>query len=183
MSTAGTSRMRHQQSSAGFTLVELLITLVILAILVTIGVPSFADIIRNNRVTAQSNELLALLWVARSEAVKRKEDVTVAIIRPVSGGWTAVVCPQASLTGFACAAAEVIRRSDHEGGAVEIADSSNPIAMPPFLFRFDDLGRIVQAPVAPLALQHQNCVAPKTHRRELSFTGSGTMSISSEDCQ
>jgi type IV fimbrial biogenesis protein FimT len=156
--------------------------LVILVVLATIAVPSFADIIRNNRVTAQSNELLALLWVARSEAVKRKVDVTVAITRPVPGGWTAVVCPQTELTGSVCNSAELIRRSDFEGGTVSISDSGGNV--PPFFFIFDDLGRLQYNNIGAthLVLQHQNCVAPKPHRRELSFTPNGSVSISSKAC-
>ncbi len=183
--------MKPKKRSSGFTLVELLITLVILVVLTTIAIPSFADIIRNNRVTGQSNELLALMWLARSEAVKRRVDVTVLISLPASGGWTGVVCPHpldppgttltVAQTIDACNAA-LIRRSNYEGGAVEISASTS-IGTPPFFFRFDELGRISQAPASPLVLQHENCAAPRTHRRELAFTASGTMSISSEVCQ
>jgi len=59
----------------GFTIIELMITLAIAAILVSLAAPSFKDIIQNNRMTTQYNELLASLSVARSEAIKRGEDV------------------------------------------------------------------------------------------------------------
>lgn len=59
----------------GFTIIELMITLAIAAILVSLAAPSFRDIIQNNRMTTQYNELLASLSVARSEAIKRGEDV------------------------------------------------------------------------------------------------------------
>jgi type IV fimbrial biogenesis protein FimT len=55
----------------GFTLVELLITIVVASILLAIGVPAFKDFIKNNRVTAQANDLVSAIQLARSEALKR----------------------------------------------------------------------------------------------------------------
>ncbi|MBM0105164.1 GspH/FimT family pseudopilin [Steroidobacter sp. S1-65] len=62
---------------AGFTLLELMITVTVAAILLGIGVPAFSDIIRNNRLTAGSNDLLHSTQRARSEAVKRQTTVAV----------------------------------------------------------------------------------------------------------
>lgn len=61
--------------SNGFTLLELMLTITVGAILVGIAVPSFSDIIRNNRLTAASNDLLRSSQLARSEAVKRQARV------------------------------------------------------------------------------------------------------------
>ena len=55
----------------GFTLIELIITMAIAAIVVTIGVPSFQAMMRNNRVAAHTNEFMSSLNLARSEAIKR----------------------------------------------------------------------------------------------------------------
>lgn len=56
---------------AGFTLTELMITVVIAAILLAVGVPSFQSLIRNNRVATHMNEMISALNLARSEAAKR----------------------------------------------------------------------------------------------------------------
>ncbi|HNQ03959.1 MAG TPA: GspH/FimT family pseudopilin [Thiobacillaceae bacterium] len=61
----------------GFTMIELLITIVVAAILMTVAIPSFLDFVRNNRLTAQANDLVLGLTYARSEAVKRGVRVTV----------------------------------------------------------------------------------------------------------
>lgn len=54
----------------GFTLMELIVTVAIAAILLTIGVPSFQDTMRNNRAATHMNEMMTALNLARSEAAK-----------------------------------------------------------------------------------------------------------------
>ncbi len=66
-----------RKTNTGFTLIELLMTLVIASIIVTLAVPSFTETIRNNRLTAQTNDLVSSINLARTEAVKRRSDVTV----------------------------------------------------------------------------------------------------------
>lgn len=62
---------------SGFTLLELIFTVALAAIVVTIGVPSFRTIILNNSRTAQVNEFVGVLSLARSEATKRGLRVTI----------------------------------------------------------------------------------------------------------
>jgi type IV fimbrial biogenesis protein FimT len=61
----------------GFTLIELMVTLAVATILITVAIPGFRTIIQNNRVAAQSNDLLTALTLARSEALKRGVQVSV----------------------------------------------------------------------------------------------------------
>ncbi|MDT4288301.1 Tfp pilus assembly protein FimT/FimU [Methylomonas sp. MO1] len=65
------------ETSKGFTLVELMVTIAIAGVLVGIAIPSFTSIISNNRLTTSANELVTALNLARSEAVKRGRSVTV----------------------------------------------------------------------------------------------------------
>jgi type IV fimbrial biogenesis protein FimT len=61
----------------GFTLIELVVTLAVLAIVLAIAIPSFQDFLRRNRVAAETNNLTSALALARSEAVKLAQRVTV----------------------------------------------------------------------------------------------------------
>ena len=58
-------------------MVELVVTLAIAAILVTIAIPGFANLIKDNRLIAGTNQLVTTLAYARSEAVKRGTPVSV----------------------------------------------------------------------------------------------------------
>lgn len=60
---------------AGFTLIELVMTVAVLAILIAIAAPSVRDLMMNTRLTSQTNDLLTDLAAARSEAVKREVQV------------------------------------------------------------------------------------------------------------
>ncbi len=65
------------KKNAGFTLIELLITVVIISILLVVGLPSLKSFLQSNQLVAAANELVAGFNVARSEAIKRNDDVTI----------------------------------------------------------------------------------------------------------
>lgn len=69
--------MPNALNERGFTLVELMITVALLAIVATIAVPNFTQFIRNNQVQAQSDELLKFLQYARGQAVANKRNYVV----------------------------------------------------------------------------------------------------------
>lgn len=76
----------------GFTLVELIVAIAILAILLGVAVPSFRGAIAANRVTSSTNELVGAMALARSEAIRRGSRISVCksangATCAAAGGW------------------------------------------------------------------------------------------------
>lgn len=98
----------------GLTLIELVITISVAAILLAVAAPSFSEIIKNNRMTTQLNELVAGLNVARSEAIKRADFVTVCMSSDsttCTGNWSDgwIVFPDFNNDGVVSAGETVFR--------------------------------------------------------------------------
>jgi type IV fimbrial biogenesis protein FimT len=74
----------NPKQTSGFTLLELIVAISIAGILMALAIPSFSDMIRNNRLTTYTNELVTALNVARSEAVKRGQQV---VVRKTGTNW------------------------------------------------------------------------------------------------
>jgi type IV fimbrial biogenesis protein FimT len=64
------TRLRARQSPGGFTLIELMVTLAVAAILLMIAVPSFQHLILSNRLTTSANALVDAVNTARMDAIK-----------------------------------------------------------------------------------------------------------------
>ena len=86
--------MRHKNSSRhltkphnGFTLIELLVVIGIAAIIVTIAVPSFAQMVGQQRVKAAANDFKSTVALARSEARKTGLNTHIRQIGNTSGSW------------------------------------------------------------------------------------------------
>jgi type IV fimbrial biogenesis protein FimT len=76
--------------AAGFTLVEMLTVVVIIALLSSIAAPSFVQLVASQRLKGASSDLFSALLRARSEAIKRNTEVslTPAAANQWQSGWT-----------------------------------------------------------------------------------------------
>ena len=75
---------RHLHKHAGFTLTELLITVSIASIMLSLAVPSFTNLILTQNVWTSASDLQTSLVFARSEAIKRATSVSMV---PSGGNW------------------------------------------------------------------------------------------------
>jgi prepilin-type N-terminal cleavage/methylation domain-containing protein len=83
MSTA--LRCLRQVRDRGFTLVELLIVVAVLAVILTLAAPSFREMIEMQRLRGTSAQLTTDIQFARSEAVSRQEVVAISFEPSASG--------------------------------------------------------------------------------------------------
>ena len=65
-----------KRAQAGFTILELMVVVAIVGVLMAVAVPPMRDFIRNGRITAAANDVMAALHFTRSEAIKRRDPVT-----------------------------------------------------------------------------------------------------------
>ena len=102
--------MSKRAVSDGFTLIELMVVLAVVAVLQTLAAPAFSGAVTSIRLTTAVNSLLSSLLLARSEAIKRNSRV--------------VVCR--STSGNACASS-----SGWEQGWIVFHDANNNAALDP----------------------------------------------------
>lgn len=119
-----TMQSLQQRAQLGFTLVEAMVVISIMAILAGTSVSSFVWLNQSTQVRGAAFDLIADLDFARSEAVKRNADIVVA---PRGGDW---------VNGWTISfGANVLRSRDAMGAAIGFT------AAPPTL-TFDGGGRV-----------------------------------------
>ena len=108
----------------GFSLVELMITVLVVAVLSAIAWPNFRDFMHRNAATSQANQVLAALQYARNEAVSRR--------------YPTAMC--GSTSGTACTSSD----TKFEGGWMIWRDSTLS-GTPSYSATKDELLRVVDA--------------------------------------
>lgn len=128
----GTESRLSDQS--GFTLIEAMVAVAVFAILALIAVPSFRNLLLNNRRTALANDLISSIAIARSEAVRRGQAVNVCASSNGSSclgstnwntGWIVVVD----------ASGEVIKFVSNDAGDNTITSNQQQYSFQPFVAR------------------------------------------------
>jgi type IV fimbrial biogenesis protein FimT len=128
---------KRSTAQRGFTLIEAIIVMSIMAILAGVSTSSFVWLNQNTQIRGAAFDLVADLDFARSEAVKRNDDV---VVTPVGGtwgnGWTVtagatVLRQRAALTGQIAFAAAPAALTFDGAGRASLADVGNFRICPP----------------------------------------------------
>jgi type IV fimbrial biogenesis protein FimT len=163
----------------GFTLIELMVTITVLSVLLSLAVPSFREIIDSNRITTQTNDFVSTLNYARSEALKRSNPVTVC----------------ASTDGLTCAGATdwstgwIVFADINANGALDGAEAplQKSLGIPPGMtlnsavrtfVRYSSSG--VSSGAETFALLKTNCTGD--HAREISVSTTGRIASTVKAC-
>lgn len=109
--------MSRPSQSRGFTLVELMITLALLAIMAFIAIPSFTQLTRNNQLQAKAEELKSFLVFARSEAVTQRRVIKIEATN--SNEWQICYAPQ-PVTGPCSSSSKVLRKLEIDSGTAKL---------------------------------------------------------------
>ena len=121
--------------AAGFTLVELLVTIALASIVITLGVPSFQDVVKRNRVTSETNAFIGALSLARSEAVKRGVHVRVCNLgRP---GMSDDGCSAGLHDSGVIIFADLNEDGDFQGSGADADEMINVLPEPPSSLALD----------------------------------------------
>lgn len=177
---------------AGFTLIELLVAITVLAVLLSIGVPSFNEVMRNNRTVAQANELMTALHLTRSESAKRGVPVTICAANSAqtacagattsdwSNGWL-VFRDEGATPGALDTGEEILQTSRRVSSGLQL--TTNNLGF----LRFGPHGAPTNAAAIPngtaaitFGLQHQGCTG--TNRRVISVDRTGRPSLTKVTC-
>lgn len=156
-------RISRRRNTLGFTLIELMVTVAVLAVVVSLAAPSFRSILEAQRMRAAAFDLMGDLTLARSEALKRGQIAAPITLAPVSGNWS---------SGWTVmAGSEVISTKNPVGTGMTITG--------PTMVVFDRNGRVSStATVARFALADSSA----TRKRCISLDPSGRPKSSTTAC-
>lgn len=157
-------------SQKGFTLIELMITLAVLAIVLGIAVPSFSSMLRDNRAATLGSELQGALQFARSEAVKRRQSVVICRSNAAGSGCA---------NGTDWSGGWLVRQAS--GSVIKVWDSASGLAIvgpnPGLTF----LGSGMASSVSSFSVKPSNCSGKQKRLITVSITGAVT--LTPESCE
>lgn len=169
---------------AGFSLIELMVTIAVAAILLGLALPSFTASIRSNRVSSAANTLLATINFARMEAMRSKETARICPNNngACGGNWSQglLVWTDEDRSG-GLNGEEVRRIVEPQNGVVvnvtgaNVVDGVESIA-------FSARGRRIGAANTVIEIKSEVCDRGVANRRSIAINAAGYADINREDC-
>lgn len=163
------------KSQKGFTLIELMVTIAVLAIIVGWAIPSMYSLINQNRLTATSNQMLGVINQARSEALRRADRVWVSPLD--SASWSSGIAIWRDADGDGNRSdSEIIRMVEGSSGPISVTGSASSLSTAPF--GFSGTGFAIEEQAYRVTL----CIDGKTNGQEIEINGGGQIRAQSAVC-
>lgn len=179
--------MRPHLRARGITLVELMITLAVLAIGMALAYPSFTGVIRSNRVATGTNDLLAAFNLARTEALRSNRGAGVCPSATggacAGGDWNSgtLVFTDMDSNGSWSAGDVAVRHFEARPGLALTAEADGGGAALVTEVAFDRRGRVVNA--VDITLIPENCPAGLSLERHIVVSRAGQTRMVREECE
>ena len=162
------------EKSRGFTLFDLMITVAVAAVILSVGVPSFRGMVQNNRTVTHTNDLVTSLNLGRSEAIRR--GATISLCSSTDGATCSGSNDWSTGWIIQTAAGEVLRSWPERSGGAGVLNGN--VAQ----IQFQPRGSLPPGTPPQIQLRLPKCDAAPGRGRDVSVNSAGRISVARVDC-